>query len=153
MTQEDPSAILDIKEDIREEASKYGTVTNTILYDLEPSGIVKVQFKEAESAARCAAAFNGRVFAERHIIAYVPEKNEQYRQSDKHGEPSGLRGLDEDSDHDENGAYDEPELGKDASLEGHRLVQAMHTEEKGNNVDGGLKTMAPAIEDEKRRAL
>ena len=32
---EDPAAMLEIKEDIREECSKLGPVTNVILYDLE----------------------------------------------------------------------------------------------------------------------
>lgn len=52
--QEDPAVILDIKEDIREECSKLGEVTNVILYDREPEGVVTVKFSEPEAARQCA---------------------------------------------------------------------------------------------------
>lgn len=52
--QEDPAAILDIKEDIREECSKLGNVTNVVLFDLEADGVVTVRFTDVESAQACA---------------------------------------------------------------------------------------------------
>ena len=51
--QDDPAALLDIKEDIREECAKLGAVTNVILYDKEPNGIVSVRFVDAEVAQAC----------------------------------------------------------------------------------------------------
>ncbi|KAL6886578.1 hypothetical protein HDV57DRAFT_515680 [Trichoderma longibrachiatum] len=42
--EDDPAALLDIKEDIREECSKLGAVTSVVLYDLEPEGVVSVSF-------------------------------------------------------------------------------------------------------------
>jgi HIV Tat-specific factor 1 len=51
--EEDPAAILDIKEDIREECSKLGEVTNVTLYDKEAQGIVSVRFTAPESATEC----------------------------------------------------------------------------------------------------
>lgn len=51
--QEDPAAILDIKEDIRDECSKLGEVTNVVLYDKEEAGVVSVRFSSPESANAC----------------------------------------------------------------------------------------------------
>lgn len=51
--QEDPAAILDIKEDIREECSKLGDVTNVVLYDKEPDGVATVRFSDPEAARQC----------------------------------------------------------------------------------------------------
>jgi len=50
---EEPTAILDLKEDIREECEKLGDVTNVVLYDKEEDGIVSVRFANAESAKAC----------------------------------------------------------------------------------------------------
>jgi HIV Tat-specific factor 1 len=51
--EDDPAAILDIKEDIREECSKLGEVTNVTLYDKEAQGVVSVRFTTPQSAAEC----------------------------------------------------------------------------------------------------
>lgn len=50
---EDPAAILDIKEDIREECSKLGEVTNIILYDKEKDGVASVRFSTPQAARAC----------------------------------------------------------------------------------------------------
>ena len=51
--EEDPAAILDIKEDIRDECSKLGEVTNVVLFDKEKDGIASVRFGNAEAAKAC----------------------------------------------------------------------------------------------------
>lgn len=51
--QEDVEAILDIKEDVRNECNKIGEVTNVVLYDLEPEGVVTVKFAQPEDAQTC----------------------------------------------------------------------------------------------------
>lgn len=53
MLQEDPAAILDIKEDIRDECSKLGEITNVVLFDKEPDGVVSVRFTDPEAAKQC----------------------------------------------------------------------------------------------------
>jgi HIV Tat-specific factor 1 len=78
---EDPAAILDIKEDIREECTKLGEVTNVVLYDLEPEGIASVRFKEEDSAWKCVQLMNGRAFAGQRVEAYVSEGKERFRKS------------------------------------------------------------------------
>jgi HIV Tat-specific factor 1 len=50
---EDVEAILDIKEDVRNECSKIGEVTNVVLYDLEPEGVVTVKFAQPDDAQAC----------------------------------------------------------------------------------------------------
>lgn len=45
--------MLDIKEDIREECAKLGTVTNVVLYDKEPDGVVSVRFADTDVAVAC----------------------------------------------------------------------------------------------------
>ena len=49
----DPAAMLDIKEDIREECSKLGEVTNVVLYDKEKDGVVSVRFSTPQAARAC----------------------------------------------------------------------------------------------------
>ncbi|KAJ9647719.1 hypothetical protein H2199_001493 [Coniosporium tulheliwenetii] len=51
--EEDPASILDIKEDIREECSKLGEVTNVVLFDKEPEGVASVRFANTVAAEAC----------------------------------------------------------------------------------------------------
>ena len=51
--QEDPAAMLDIKEDIREECAKLGEVTNVVLFDKEPDGVASVRYSSPEAANAC----------------------------------------------------------------------------------------------------
>ena len=53
VTKTDVEAILDIKDDVRTECSKIGEVTNVVLYDLEPAGVVTVRFAQPEDAQTC----------------------------------------------------------------------------------------------------
>ena len=80
---EDPAAILDIKEDIREECSKLGEVTNVILYDLEADGVASVRFASAEAARACIGVMDGRSFAGQKVEAYISEGKEQFKRSRK----------------------------------------------------------------------
>jgi hypothetical protein len=66
--QEDVEAILDIKEDVRDECTKIGEVTNVVLYDQEPEGVVTVKFTQPDDAQECirvrcfCSAFDSPVF-------------------------------------------------------------------------------------------
>ncbi|KAH8167212.1 hypothetical protein CIB48_g1017 [Xylaria polymorpha] len=84
--EEDPAAMLEIKEDIRDECSKLGAVTNVVLYDLEEDGIASVKFKTPEAAAACIDVMDGRAFDGRTVRATIASGKEKYRRSDKdHG--------------------------------------------------------------------
>ncbi|KAL2757536.1 hypothetical protein ACRALDRAFT_2039946 [Sodiomyces alcalophilus JCM 7366] len=80
---EDPAALLEIKEDVREECAKLGTVTNVVLFDDEPEGVVSVKFREPESAEACVQLMHGRSFAGRTVEASIATGRERYRRSNK----------------------------------------------------------------------
>lgn len=51
--EEDPSVILDLKEDVREECEKLGEITNVVLYDKEADGVMTIKFKDVAGAQAC----------------------------------------------------------------------------------------------------
>ncbi|KAG9232050.1 putative splicing factor U2AF-associated protein 2 [Amylocarpus encephaloides] len=77
----DPAAILDIKDDIREECSKLGEVTNVVLFDMEEEGIASVRFTDAEAARACVSLMNGRSFDGQKVAAYISEGKEHFKKS------------------------------------------------------------------------
>lgn len=81
--EEDPAALLEIKEDIREECAKLGTVTNLVLFDLEPQGIVSIRFKDAESAQACIKLMHGRAFDGRYVEAFLATGKEKFKKTTK----------------------------------------------------------------------
>ncbi|KAK4162115.1 splicing factor u2af-associated protein 2 [Cladorrhinum sp. PSN259] len=94
--EEDPAALLDIKEDIREECAKLGPVTNVVLFDKEEEGIVSVRFGTIEAAEACVRLMHGRAFDGRTVEAFFATGREKFRKSrDKGGNDDG---EDDDSD-------------------------------------------------------
>ncbi|EWC48350.1 hypothetical protein DRE_02119 [Drechslerella stenobrocha 248] len=77
--QEDPAAMLDIKEDIREECSKLGDVTNVTLYDEEAAGVVSVRFADEQSAQACVKMMDGRHFSGAKVEAYIYDGQERFK--------------------------------------------------------------------------
>lgn len=80
---EDPAALLEIKEDIRDECSKLGTVTSVVLYDQEEDGFVSVRFRDGDSAAACIDLMQGRSFDGRTVQASLATGKEKFKKSDK----------------------------------------------------------------------
>ncbi|KAG1457138.1 hypothetical protein G6F56_006674 [Rhizopus delemar] len=78
---DDPTLLLELKEDVRDECEKLGEVTNVILYDKSPGGIISVRFKEKESAEACIALMNNRFFAGQQIIAEIFDGTTKYEKS------------------------------------------------------------------------
>ncbi|RVX71962.1 hypothetical protein B0A52_04361 [Exophiala mesophila] len=99
--EEDPAAMLEIKEDIREECSKLGEVTNVVLFDKEEEGIASIRFTSAAAAAACVRVMDGRWFDERQLSASIATGNEKYKKSSDRS-----IGLDEDEDDEESGRLD-----------------------------------------------
>lgn len=83
---EDPAAILDIKEDIREECSKLGEVTNVVLFDLEKDGVASVRFANSEAARSCVRLMNGRKFAGQEVDAYISDGKDHFKKSKRKGD-------------------------------------------------------------------
>ncbi|BDD54716.1 hypothetical protein MPDQ_000317 [Monascus purpureus] len=81
--EEDPAAILDIKEDIRDECSKLGEVTNVVLYDKESEGVVSVRFTDPEAARQCVRVMDGRYFAGTRVEAYIFDGSERFKKSNE----------------------------------------------------------------------
>jgi len=90
---EGPEALLEIKEDIRDECAKLGDVTNVVLYDLEDDGVVSVRFRAADAALACVRLMDGRAFDGRIVEASIATGRERYRRSGK--------GADEEDDEDD----------------------------------------------------
>ncbi|KAF9933785.1 hypothetical protein BGZ65_004002 [Modicella reniformis] len=74
----DPSLLLDLKEEIREECEKLGEVSNVIIYDHHPDGVVSVRFKEKESALLCVEMMSGRYFAGQKVEAAIYDGHTKY---------------------------------------------------------------------------
>ncbi|KAL9944843.1 hypothetical protein ACHAQF_002179 [Verticillium nonalfalfae] len=79
--EEDPAALLEIKEDVREECAKLGAVTNVVLFDEEPDGVVSVKFREPQAAQACIAMMDGRSFDGRVVEASLATGREKFRRS------------------------------------------------------------------------
>ncbi|KAI4248130.1 MAG: hypothetical protein L6R40_001219 [Gallowayella cf. fulva] len=77
--QEDPAAILEIKEDIRDECSKIAAVTNVVLFDKEAAGVASVRFSNAEGAKAC--VMHNRFFAGTRVEAYISDGSERFKKS------------------------------------------------------------------------
>ncbi|KAG0649719.1 Splicing factor U2AF-associated 2 [Hyphodiscus hymeniophilus] len=85
--EEDPAAILEIKEDIREECEKLGQVTNVVLFDMELDGVASVRFANVEAAKACVSLMDGRNFDGQKVVAYISDGKEQFKKSKKqHGD-------------------------------------------------------------------
>lgn len=69
--QEDPAAILDIKEDIRDECSKTGPVTNVVLFDKEVDGVASVRYSNAEAAEACVGVRNLPLLAQVSNVSHA----------------------------------------------------------------------------------
>ncbi|OQD70289.1 hypothetical protein PENDEC_c025G06076 [Penicillium decumbens] len=95
--EEDVAAILDIKEDIREECSKIGEVTNVVLYDKEPEGVVMVKFVDPQAAQQCVKSMDGRYFGGTRVEAYISDGREKFRKTNERRaalEDMAERGID-----------------------------------------------------------
>ncbi|CAG8458555.1 6495_t:CDS:10 [Paraglomus occultum] len=79
--EKDVGLILDLKEDIRSECEKLGEVTNVVLYDKEPEGVVSIRFKEPLSAEACILKMNGRFFGGRRVEAGLYDGKRRFQKS------------------------------------------------------------------------
>ena len=77
---------MEIKEDMREAAEKFGEVTKVVLYDKEPEGIVTVRFKEFEEAEAFVKAFNGKGYNHQALRLSVADDRPRFKKSGKDDE-------------------------------------------------------------------
>lgn len=95
--EDEEEAYLEIKQDMRDVAERYGTVTNLTLFDLEKDGIVTVRFKDFDEAEKFVEAYNGKRYSERELELTIAEDKPKFKKSSRH---EGIE-LEEDSDKDE----------------------------------------------------
>ncbi|OCH91463.1 hypothetical protein OBBRIDRAFT_792292 [Obba rivulosa] len=77
--EEDPSLLLDLKEEVREECDTIGDVTNVVLYDQEPDGVMTVKFRDPVSAQACIIKMHGRFFAGRRVEASLYTGKQRFK--------------------------------------------------------------------------
>ncbi|KAJ4296516.1 hypothetical protein N0V90_006561 [Kalmusia sp. IMI 367209] len=81
--EEDAAAILEIKEDMRNAAEKYGEVTKVVLYDREPEGILSVRFKEFEEAEAFCKAYNGKGYNNDKLQLSIADDRPRFKKTSK----------------------------------------------------------------------
>lgn len=79
--EEDPAAILDIKEDVMEEAERFGPVFSVYLFEQSEDGRCAIKFKSPDAAKPCIEAFNGRYFSGRRISASLYDGSFRLRET------------------------------------------------------------------------
>ncbi|KAI5120978.1 hypothetical protein M0805_006650 [Coniferiporia weirii] len=86
---EDATLLLDLKEDVREECSTLGEVTNVVLYDEEPEGVMTVKFRDPISAQACILKMQGRFFDGRRVEAALYNGKNRFKRSGTHDDVDG----------------------------------------------------------------
>ncbi|ODQ78029.1 hypothetical protein BABINDRAFT_163069 [Babjeviella inositovora NRRL Y-12698] len=76
----DPELASELEEDMREGCGSVGKITNVVLYNQEPRGVVKVTFTNRRDAEKCVARMNGRSFDGKRLVAYV-YSGQQFKRS------------------------------------------------------------------------
>lgn len=72
----------EVREELRDVAEEQGEVTKTIVYDLEPEGVVMIRFKDPNDAQKTAKIMHNHQFGPKlKLKAYVPTGKERYRKS------------------------------------------------------------------------
>ncbi|KAJ6625667.1 hypothetical protein B0H10DRAFT_1782775 [Mycena sp. CBHHK59/15] len=87
--EEDASLLLDLKEDVREECASLGEVTNVVLYDKEPEGVMTVKFRDPLSAQACVLKMNGRYFDGMRVEAALYSGKQRFQRSGAGDEVEG----------------------------------------------------------------
>ncbi|XP_019848654.1 PREDICTED: HIV Tat-specific factor 1-like [Amphimedon queenslandica] len=84
----DPTLITDIRDDLREECSKFGEVKKVLVFDRHVDGVASVAFKEFEPAEAAITAMNGRYYAGRQLEVFLWDgvTNYQIEETDKERE-------------------------------------------------------------------
>jgi len=67
--EQDPSLIIELKEDLRTECSKHGEVKKVLVFDRNEDGVASILFAEPEFADACIEALNGRYYAGKTVSA------------------------------------------------------------------------------------
>ncbi|KAJ1991031.1 hypothetical protein H4R33_001513 [Dimargaris cristalligena] len=79
--EEDPTLLLDLKEEVRSECEKLGQVTAVKLFDKSEDGVISVKFVDKTSAIACVELMDGRWFGGQRVSAQLYDGKTQYEYS------------------------------------------------------------------------
>lgn len=79
----DDGLILEVKQDMRKEAERIGSVTKVVLFDREPEGIVTIRFRHFEHAEKFVQDFNGKKYADVPLQVTLAEDRPKFKKSAK----------------------------------------------------------------------
>lgn len=77
----DPNALNEIQDDMKEEAETLGDVTKVTLFDKEEAGVVTIRFADDVAARACVEVFNGRSYDKQTLVAYIADGTEKFKKS------------------------------------------------------------------------
>lgn len=97
----DVTAASDIKEDMIAGCEPIGPVTNVVLYDAEPEGVVSVKFQHKEDAVECVRRMNGRFFGGQKLEAFIYDGRERYQRAKRPGSTAATAAEDATAEQDE----------------------------------------------------
>lgn len=86
--EKEPDLLNELPEDIRDQAreEEWGQILQIEIYDKEPEGVVRIKFADPEGAKKAVMKMDGRFFAGKQLVAYVPEKKEYYKKKPRDAE-------------------------------------------------------------------
>ncbi|RCN32357.1 hypothetical protein ANCCAN_21835 [Ancylostoma caninum] len=79
MMETNAALMMDLKEEVQQSCSKYGTVKKVVVYDTNPEGVVTVTFETTDESDMAVKMLNGRIVDGRRIFEWKPEKPRNYR--------------------------------------------------------------------------
>uniref|UniRef100_A0A915JB03 17S U2 SnRNP complex component HTATSF1 n=1 Tax=Romanomermis culicivorax TaxID=13658 RepID=A0A915JB03_ROMCU len=84
--QENPVKLFDLREELKQECSKYGNVRKIIVCDNNVDGVVLVTFGAPEEADDCVTMMNYRIFVGRQLRAATWDGRTKYKVDEKNDE-------------------------------------------------------------------
>lgn len=93
----DPDLLLDIQDDLREDAEPFGAVKNVTVFDMEDSGVATIRFADAIAAKSCANYLDGKGYNGSTITASISTGEEKFKKTRKNfdGEEAERKRLEE----------------------------------------------------------
>lgn len=80
--------IIDYQNNVRQEASKYGTVKKVVIYSSEPEGVAEIVMNDPEEADLAVKMMNGTTFDTRILSAETWDGKTRYRKNETEAEVS-----------------------------------------------------------------
>ncbi|KAI1730708.1 RNA recognition motif domain-containing protein [Ditylenchus destructor] len=86
---ENAARIIDLKEEVQELCTRFGTVKKVTVYDTNPEGVVTVTFESVEHSDTAVSMLNGRLVGERTIEASLWDGKTKFKRQETQEEHNG----------------------------------------------------------------